>query len=285
MLPSATPLAVVGGGGRLGRHYLRTLVARGVAPIAVVRRAETVAGIPGLAEVRVADLRDVEATRRALAGVRHLVSVAHARFTPTLVAAAPADLQRMVLVGSTRKFTRWPDDHGNGVLAGEAAFLASGRPGIMLHPTMIYGGVADDNVQRLARLVRRVPVVPLPSGGRALVQPIHADDVVACLDAALAGPPQAEPPLVVAGAEAMPYHAFVRAVARHAGRRIAIMPLPLPLLLAAAPVTAIVPGVPRIRATEIRRVTEDKAFPTDEMMARLGVRPMTLEQGLSRIAF
>ena len=78
-----------------------------------------------------------------------MVSCAHARHTPAILAAAP-ELAALVLLGSTRKFTRWPDAHGNGVLAGEAALLASGRSGVMLHPTMIYGAQGEDNVQRLA---------------------------------------------------------------------------------------------------------------------------------------
>ena len=101
-----------------------------------------------------------------------------------MLAAAPTDA-RFVFLGSTRKFTRWPDAHGNGVLAGEAAFLASGRSGVMLHPTMIYGAQGEDNVQRLAALLRRLPFVPLPGGGTALVQPIHQDDVTRAIRAAL----------------------------------------------------------------------------------------------------
>ena len=101
-----------------------------------------------------------------------------------VLAAAPPDA-RFVFLGSTRKFTSWPDAHGNGVLAGEAAFLASGRPGVMLHPTMIYGAQGEDNVQRLAALLRRLPFVPLPGGGTALVQPIHQDDVTRAIRAAL----------------------------------------------------------------------------------------------------
>ena len=45
---------------------------------------------------------------------------------------------------------------GAGVLAGEADFLAAGRPGVMLHPTMIYGAQGEDNVQRLAALLRQL---------------------------------------------------------------------------------------------------------------------------------
>ena len=55
----------------------------------------------------------------------------------------------------------------------------------MLHPTMIYGAQGEDNVQRLAALLRRLPLVPLPDGGTALVQPIHQDDVTRAIRAAL----------------------------------------------------------------------------------------------------
>ena len=113
-----------------------------------------------------------------------IVCCAHARHAGAVIDAAPADA-RLIFLGSTRKFTRWPDAHGNGVLAGEAAFLASGRAGVMLHPTMIYGAQGEDNVQRLAALLRRLPVVPLPGGGKALVQPIHQDDVTRAIRAAL----------------------------------------------------------------------------------------------------
>ena len=84
------------------------------------------------------------------------------RATPPACSPPHRTEARFVFLGSTRKFTRWPDAHGNGVLAGEAAFLASGRSGVMLHPTMIYGAQGEDNVQRLAALLRRLPFVPLP---------------------------------------------------------------------------------------------------------------------------
>jgi nucleoside-diphosphate-sugar epimerase len=167
------------------------------------------------------------------------------------------------------------------VLQGERAFLASGRAGVVLHPTMIYGAEGEDNVQRLAALLRLLPVVPLPGGGRALVQPIHQLDVTRCLRAALdrdwAGPE----PIVIAGPTALPYADFVRAVATCAGLRPPrIVNLPAPLLLAAAPLT-VLPLLPRIRAAEIRRLLEDKAFDIGAMRARLGIEPMDLAAGLA----
>lgn len=211
-----------------------------------------------------------------------MVSCAHARHVPAILAAAPLAAS-FVFLGSTRKFTRWPDAHARGVLAGEAAFLASGRPGIILHPTMIYGAQGEDNVQRLAALLRRVPFVPLPGGGQALVQPIHQDDVTASIRAALALAPAAPRSLVVAGPEPVAYADFVRAVAVAAGlKRPRFVPLPAGVLRAAAFTSRLVPLLPTIRPAEIRRLLEDKAFDVAPMVAELGVRPIPLAEGLAR---
>ncbi len=234
-------------------------------------------GLPG--NPRIADLTGA-GLPEALAGASSVASCAHARHIPAILAAAPS-AARLVFLGSTRKFTRWPDAHGDGVLAGEQAFLASGQPGAILHPTMIYGAAGEDNVQRLAALLRRLPLAPLPGGGRALVQPIHQADVNrsirAALDRGWSGPES----LVIAGPDAMPYAAFVRAVAAAAGLPTPhLLAVPAALLLALAPLTAL-PLLPRIRAAEIRRLLEDKAFSIAPMRARLGVDPMTLAAGLA----
>ncbi len=278
---------VIGAAGRSGAALVRALLADGIAVQPVVRdlgRWQAAAPAPQqlLAAPRRADLQDARALTAALADATRIVCTAHARLTAALLAAAPA-AARLVLLGSTRRFTRWPDAHGEGVRLGEAALLGSGRPGVMLHPAMIYGATGENNVQRLAALLRRLPLVPLPGGGRALVQPIHQDDVTRAILAALAIDWTAPQALVIAGPEALPYAAFVRAVARAAGlpppRIVAVPAAPL---MALAPLTALLPFVPRVRAAEIRRLTEDKAFDIRPMSATLGVLPVPLEAGLAR---
>ena len=208
-----------------------------------------------------------------------VVSCAHARHVPAILAAAPAQA-RFVFLGSTRKFTQWPDAHGNGVLAGEAAFLASLRAGVMLHPTMIYGAQGEDNVRRLAALLRRLPIVPLPQGGAALVQPIHQGDLTHCILAALARPWDGPHTLVVAGPEPLSYANFTRAVAEAAGLDPPrIVPVPVWPMLAASLLTHL-PGLPTIRIAEIRRLLEDKAFDITAMRTELGVMPRPLADGL-----
>jgi nucleoside-diphosphate-sugar epimerase len=267
---------VIGASGRSGAALCRALAATGMTPIPVVRSAAKWAATGLAFSPRLADLTDALALRRALGDATKIVSCAHARHAPGILAAAP-DTACFVFLGSTRKFTRWPDAHANGVLAGEAAFRASGRRGIMLHPTMIYGAQGEDNVQRLASLLRRLPVVPLPAAGRALVQPIHQSDVTRAVIAALARDWPTPTTLVIAGPAPIPYADFVRAVAF--GARLPaprIIPVPANLLMTAARA----PFMP-IRPGEIRRLLEDKAFDISAMREELGLEPIPLAQGLA----
>ena len=210
------PVHVLGASGRSGAALCRSLLADGVPLVPVVRNPARWAAT-GIAGAARADL-----TIRPPCVPPWPV---HAGSSPARMRATPRDHRRrpadatLVLLGSTRKFTRWPDAHGNGVLAGEAALLASGRHGVMLHPTMIYGAQGEDNVQRLAGLLRRLPLLPLPGGGRFLVQPIHQSDVTRAIRAALDRDWQRPASLVIAGPAAVPYADFVRAVAVAAGLR------------------------------------------------------------------
>ena len=267
---------IIGASGRSGTALIRSLQADGIAIVPIVRDA---AKLPG---ARIADLSDPPTLHAALRDATHIVSTAHARFAPAVIATAPPDAQ-LIFLGSTRKFTRWPDAHGTGVLKGEAAFLASARHGVMLHPTMIYGAQGEDNVQRLAHLLRRIPIVPLPGGGRALVQPIHQDDVTHAIRAALMRPWEGPHALVIAGPTPLPYAGFVSAVATAAGLRPPrIVSLPASPLMALASILRYIPFLPRIRPEEIRRLLEDKAFDIHPMVDTLGFTPMPLAEGLAR---
>ncbi len=281
-MPHPVQVHIIGASGRTGVALCRSLLAERVPLIPVVRNAEKWAATRITMPPRTADLTDPTALRSALADATHIVCCAHARHAGVVIDAAPTDA-RLIFLGSTRKFTKWLDAHGAGVLAGELDFVASGRPGVMLHPTMIYGAQGEDNVQRLAALLRRLPFVPLPGGGKALVQPIHQDDVTRAIRAALDHAWDGPQSLIVAGPSPLPYADFVRAVATAAGlRRPHIIPVPSNLLMAAATLLPTIPRLPQIHREEIRRLLEDKAFDVRPMKQTLGIHPIPLSVGLAR---
>ncbi|PYD64329.1 NAD(P)H-binding protein [Gluconacetobacter entanii] len=275
------PVHVIGASGRSGRALCAALLRAGVPYVPLVRDVARwrATGLPGVA--RRLDLTDPpSAVASALQDARRIVSTAHARHVGAIVAAAPPAAS-LVCLGSTRMFTRWPDAHGMGVAQGQQALLSSGRDGVMLHPTMIYGAQGENNIRRLLGLIRRLPVLPLPSGGRALVQPIFQDDVTSAIMAALGREWQGGHALVIAGGQAVAYHELVALVARHAGlRRRPVLDVPASVLMGLCRVTSRLPGLPRVTPAEIRRLTEDKAFDITPMRAALGFTPRTPDEGL-----
>lgn len=273
---------IIGATGRSGTALCRSLLADGPSFTPVVRNGAKWAATDIGVTARIADLDEPAHLRDALADATRIVSCAHARHAHAVLAAAPPDV-RFVFLGSTRKFTNWPYAHGNGVAAGEAAFLASGRPGVMLHPTMIYGAQGEDNVQRLAVLLRRLPFVPLPDGGTALVQPIHQDDVTRAIRAALDVAWDGAHSLVIAGPCPLPYADFVRAIAVASGQRPPrIVRLPAGALMALTGILRYIPFLPRVHPAEIRRLMEDKSFDVRPMIDTLGITPLPLREGLAR---
>ena len=273
-------IAVLGATGNVGRALVAALRARGVEVIAIARTQTRLQELGGAVHPRNLDLEnDSPKLREALEGVRCVINVAHARYTRKIIAALPHDAVRLITLGSTRKFTRFPDQKSAEMQDAEAAH-AQGVNGIILHPAMIYGGV-DNNIRRILKIVRWTPLVPLPQQGRALLQPIHRDDVVRCLVAAISEH-VGSAPIIIAGAQPMTYARIVEACGHSAGRRVRVISVPVWGMLALAWLTRWAPGVPSIARDEVRRLLEDKAFDIGHMQARLGVTPCTFEEGLAR---
>ncbi|MFQ5958365.1 MAG: SDR family oxidoreductase [Alphaproteobacteria bacterium] len=274
-------IAVLGATGKTGRYLVARLCDDGHEVTAVGRSRQRLDAVDARARKVVADLERPKTVAAALAGAARIASCAHARYTEAVLAALPECCERLVLTGSARRFSALPDPAADAVRAGEAAFLASGVAGVMLHPTMIYGAPDDRNVNRLLRLVRRRRVVPLPDGGRHLVQPVFVDDVVAALAGALTRAEAAGPPIVVAGPEPITYADMVRACARALGRSVVVVPVPAALLVPGLRLATAIGLDPPFDAAEILRATEDKSFDVTEMRARLGITPRRFAEGLA----
>jgi nucleoside-diphosphate-sugar epimerase len=279
-------IVVFGAAGRTGRPVVRALCAAGHNVIAAGRDMRRLATIDARAEPKVADFEQPASVAAALASAECVVNLAHARFTGTILAQLPATCRRLVVLGSTRKFTRFPDWRADAVREAEVLLAAATVPSVLLHPTMIYGAPEERNVGRVLRLFARWPrwlplVAPLPGGGRTLVQPVYQDDVAAAVVAAIERDDAVGPPIIVAGPEPMSYAALVRACAKAVGRRAFVLPVPTGWLVAIARIARALRLPFPLKPDEVRRATEDKAFDVTAMRQRLGVTPRPFERGLA----
>ncbi len=224
-----------------------------------------------------ADLETLEGVDEVVRGADTVISCAHPRFTDTILRAC-ASKTRLVLMGSTWRFSRVPNPAAEEVRAAEQLFLAHGTPGVMLHSTMIYGGHQERNVQRLLAVLQRFPVLLLPGGGRQIIRPIYIDDLVECLFRAVSRAWETPTAMAVAG-PALTWRDMARTCARAKGLRRLFLTVPIgPAIMLLEFLRMI--GIETPSPDMLGRFNESPEFSTQEMTSLLGVVPRPFEIGL-----
>ncbi len=225
-----------------------------------------------------ADLSSGFGVRDAMAEADVVVSCAHARYTQLIIENLPARPTNLVLMGSAWRYSAVPNKRADEVRKAEADFLASSHNGVMLHATMIYGGNQENNIQRLLRTLQRFPILPVPGGGRQIVQPIYVDDVVDCLFAAATTRWAGRRVVGLAG-QPLSWRAMAMICARSIHRKCVIIPVPASLLSVAISI------LNKILAKSIdigivQRFGENVDIPLSDMANTLAVQPRDFEAGL-----
>jgi len=271
-------IVIFGATGRLGKLLVHNFSEQGNAILSLGRTREALGGLPG--DSRVHDLTKSHGGAPFIRAGDRVINAAHASHTSAILRLCPPDIERLIVIGSTRYLTRIPDAKADEVRDAAQVLQDSILPWVLLHPAMIYGAAGENNVQRMAALIRRFHIVPLPGGGKSLIQPIHINDVAEAVLRATDKPGLKRAVIHLGGPEAVPYYEFLRAIADASGTWVKVPSLPVSLLRLAAGMTAFVPGIPKITDAEVLRLMEDKDVDVKEMKDVLGVTPRPLKQGL-----
>ena len=277
---------VTGGSGFLGGFVIPRLRDQGYEVSALARSGAAAATVEALGATALeGDLDSAESLRAAFeeAAPSVLVNLASLGFghAQTIVEAAEAaHLKRAVFVSTTAIFTKLNAPSKAVRMAAERIIRESALQWTIVRPTMIYGTPDDRNMWRLLRQVRRVPVVPLPGGGRHLQQPIHVDDLAEAVVAALQTDAAEGKAYDVAGPEALTFRQIVSSAGAAVGRSPKLLPLPArPIIRLLARVEATGHSLP-LKAEQVERLIEDKAFDITDAVADLGFSPRSFDEGI-----
>jgi uncharacterized protein YbjT (DUF2867 family) len=279
-------LLVTGGSGFLGGYVLDEARRRGHQVVALARSDQAAAVVTERgAEPLRGDFDDPSTLPGVFssAGCTSLLNIASLGFgnAPAIVAAAQAaGIDRAIFVSTTAVTTRLPARSKQVRLDAEWQIRESGLKWTILRPTMIYGGPGDRNLSRLLRLLRKVPMVPVPGGGRHLQQPVHVADVASAVLSAIERPESAGTTYDLAGPEPLSFAELLRIAARATDSRTRFVPVPLSPLVAAARGYEMLAPRPRIRAEQLQRLAEDKAFIIDDAVRDLGYAPRPFAEGI-----
>ena len=277
-------VAVSGANGFTGRFVCAELQRRKISFVALLRPGcdgswMAAHEIP----VRFADLTNPHQLAEQLRGCRALLNVASIGFgaAPSILQACHSSgVRRAVFVSTTAIFTQLNAGSKSVRQAAEAAILASGLETTILRPTMIYGTPGDRNMIRLVQWINRWPVLPVFGNGRSWQQPVHVTDVAWAVVQSLESPATIQRQFNISGAEPLSYNEVVRITAQALGRRTRCLHIPAELMVGLLDVTERLGITLPIKAEQIRRLNEDKAFSHAEAQEAFGYAPIAFQEGI-----
>jgi uncharacterized protein YbjT (DUF2867 family) len=232
-------LLLTGATGLIGTALLPRLTAAGHSVRCLVRDPRRLGTQRVRVQIALGDLSDPPSFRNALRGVDTVVHVAAAiRDQPggsieelngiatwrMVQAARRAGVGRFVFFSAQGASAHSRARFMRAKALAERAVAESGMSHTIFAPSIVYapGDVFLTLLERMSLL----PVLPISGSGRAVFEPIWADDVAACVVAALARP-DAGGRYELSGPQTLSYDAIVELVLRAAGRPRPLVHVPL----------------------------------------------------------
>jgi NADH dehydrogenase len=236
-------ILLTGATGTVGSALLRRLTTEGRPVRALVRDQRRLGDQRVRVQIALGDLAHPPSFRNALRGVDTVVHLAasirdqpgasieelNAMATLRLVRAAErAGVERFVFFSAMNAHHHSRTRFFRAKALAEEAVEASAMENTVFRPSIIY--TPGDPWLTLLDRLSRLPAMPVSGSGKALYQPIWADDVADAVMAALSN--GTAPAYELAGPEVLSYNDIVRTVLRAEHRRRRLVHVPLPIVRA-----------------------------------------------------
>jgi uncharacterized protein YbjT (DUF2867 family) len=284
-------ILLTGATGTIGSALLRRLTAGGAPVRCLVRDPRRLGDQRVRVQIALGDLADPPSFRHALRGVDTVVHLAasirdqplasieelNAMATLRLVRAAERRGARRFLFFSAMGATH----HSRTRFFRAKALAREAVESSSLETTIFSASIVYAPGDPWLTMLERfsyLPAIPISGSGRALYQPIWAEDVADCVVAALASGGARRRSFELAGPDTLSYDDIVRTAMRPTGRRRPLVHVPLPVVRRSLQLLRRVLG-PRVFATWDEAELMEEPMTTRRGTAdaeRLGVRPLAM---------
>lgn len=161
----------------------------------------------------------------------------------------------------------------------EEAIEKSGHPYTILRPSWVYGP-EDHALNRLRRLIRFSPVIPLIGDGEQKIQPIFIDDLSQVAVQALTCRETTNRIFEIGGPEIVTLNQVIQKLLKVLNRRREILHMPLPLISKVARLLELFPN-PILTRRAIPFFTMSATADNEPWQKRIPLPLKTLEEGFS----
>jgi len=281
---------VTGGAGRLGQRLVAELTRTGRRTRALVHRSD----VPGATETLPGDLADPATLAAATDGVCtvvHLAAATHARDpgvyarvnvvgTGHLLAAARRSGVERFLHVSTRAISEKGGAYSRSKREAERLVERSGLDFTIVRLPEIYGTGGKEGVDRIVALARLGRPIPLVGRARDTVCPVHVDDAVSALAAAM-NPGAVSGKIYTLGGECMSLEEFAQTCTKAFGTRSRVVHVPTPLVAVLGFAGRVLP-LP-VYPDQLARLRAPKPRVSPEAHDDLDFTPRRLAAGLAEL--
>lgn len=285
-------LAITGATGKSGKAFSENIMSniekinemfpKGIRLI-THKRTDTVFG--ETAESVCGDLEDESFLRKAFEGVDTVVHIAGIHWSREVVSAAAfCKVRRLICVHTTGIYSKYKEAGEEYRHIDEFVYKTCSDAGMklsILRPTMIYGSITDKNVVTFIKMVDKLPIMPVVSGARYDLQPVHFRDLgKAYIDVLLNEEVTAGNDYILSGKTPIQLRDMFKEMAKGLNKKIHFISVPFPIAFAGA---VIIYGLSfgRIDMREkVQRLCESRAYPHDEAAKDFGYDPCDFAEGV-----
>jgi uncharacterized protein YbjT (DUF2867 family) len=298
--PVMPRIFVTGGTGFVGRSVVRTLLQHGYVVRCLVRPGSEGAlkGVGAIDRVPgdVLAPAGLQASAEGCVGIVHLVGIIrehrargvtferlHHRATVNMLGLArEAGVTRYLHMSALGTRSDAHSGYHRTKWRAEEAVRSSGLDWTIFRPSVIYGR-GDEFVSMLARMIRRLPVVPVLGDGRYRLQPAAVEQVAEGFARSIRAPVSVGQTYDVVGPTAYPYVEILDQIGAAVGKpRVRKLHVPMGLVKGMTRALQRLPFYP-LTMDQITMLEEESVADPARFHADLEIRPEPLAEGLRRM--
>lgn len=289
---------IAGSTGFVGRHLIKEASQKGLSVRCLVRNRAKLKDIPENIEIVEGDISRPETLRGTMDGVSlvvHLVGIMeeipgstfygiHVKGTENLVnEAISAGVKHFFYQSALGASLRGETPYQRTKAQAEEIVISSGIPFTIFRPSLIIGR-GDGFTERMIRLIRSLPVVPVPGDGMARFQPLSIKDWIKAFFIIIDNLQVSGKIYEFGGPEHLTLNEIIKILMDKLSIKKPVIHVPMWMVKMGLPLSGILKltakDIPLPTMDQLRLLSKDNICDIDSIEKNFGFRPITFVESL-----
>lgn len=237
------------------------------------------------AKIEKGDFGDFEFLEKALSNADTVIHVAGIQRSRELVkAASSSGVRRLILVHTTGIYSKYKAAGEEYRHIDDYVYKTCKENNIVLtilRPTMIYGNIHDNNVVTFIRMVDKLPIMPVVSGARYELQPVHYADLADAYYAVLLNEDEtANKDFILSGRDPILLRDMLSEIGKNLGKKVKFISCPYIIAYTGAWILFVLTLSKKDYREKVQRLCEPRVYSHMEATKAFGYNPRPFQVGI-----